>query len=376
MIITAAIWLVFVAATVRPPFRGGRIGFVVFVATMSFNEIPLVLLTVFAISLVFSGPPTGLPESLAAAVLVGATAAGLVWLQVRARTARAALEVGLDRGLGRQWRTTLPDQVPHGGLPSVPWRLGVLLPFRRRMPGVTRRRNMTYGPDPAHRVDLYRGPGRGAGRPVLIHLHGGGFASGRKSREGVTMLNQLAENGWLCLSANYRLRNAGQHPHPLIDAKRVIAWTREHADELGADASSIFLAGCSAGAHLAVCAALTSDRTDLQPGFDDADTSVAGAIALYGYLGPRTAAVSSSPVLLARPDAPPILIVHGADDTAVPIDDARTVADCLGAASQSPVVFIGLPHTQHSFDRFASVRARMAADAAEAFLNWARHSTS
>jgi acetyl esterase/lipase len=208
---------------------------------------------------------------------------------------------------------------------------------------------------------------------VLIHLHGGGFVSGHKSRESVTTLNQLARNGWLCLSGNYRLRSAGQHPNPLLDTKRLIAWTRENADELGADSSSVFLAGCSAGAHLAVCAALTSDLAELQAGFDDADTSVAGVIAFYGYLGPRTAAPSSSPALLAGPGAPPMLIVHGADDTAVPVNDARTVAEALARASQSPVVFIELPHTQHSFDRFASVRSRMAADAAEAFLNWARN---
>ena len=247
----------------------------------------------------------------------------------------------------------------------------ILLPFQRRERGVTRRRNVAYGPDRAHRVDIYRPSATAGPSPVLIHLHGGGFVSGGKSRETQPLLNQLAAQGWLCLSGNYRLRGAAQHPNPLIDVKRLIAWTRENADELGADPSSVFLAGCSAGGHLAVSAALTPNQAELQPDFDTADTSVAGVVAFYGYLGPRSADPTSSPATLARPDAPPMLVIHGTHDTAIPVDDARAVAARLGQVSRSPVVFIELPHAQHSFDRFASIRARVAADAATAFLTWA-----
>jgi len=209
-------------------------------------------------------------------------------------------------------------------------------------------------------------------RPVLLHLHGGGFVQGGKSREGITILNHLAAHGWLCLSANYRLGAAGEHPNPLVDTKRVIAWVRENAQDYGADPSQIFVVGSSAGGHLAVSAALTAGHAELQPGFEAADTGVAGVVVLYGYLGARTAARSSSPALLARPEAPPMLIVHGAHDTMVPPSSTRAVAATLRSASHNPVVFIELPSAQHSFDFFASVRARSAADAAEAFLNWAR----
>lgn len=49
----------------------------------------------------------------------------------------------------------------------------------------------------------------------------------------------------------------------------------------------------------------------------------------------------------------------------------KGVSAGLARASRSPVVFIELPNTQHSFDIFASVRSRTVAGAAEAFLNWA-----
>jgi len=372
MIVTSAIWLAFVAVALWPPFRRGPLGFAVFVITMTFNEIPAIPLLAFVTSIVFAGRPSGALETVLAVGLVGATSAGLVWLQMRAHDARGAFEAGLDERLGEGWRSVLRAERLRGSLLPTPWAAGILLPFPRRGRGVMRSRNLRYGPHRAHTVDVYRAVAGPGARPVLIHLHGGGFVSGRKSRESVALLNRLATDGWLCLSANYRLRQDGLHPNPLIDVKRLIAWTRENADELGADSSSVFLAGCSAGAHLAVSAALTWDGDGLQPGFEAADARVAGVIAFYGYLGPRTADPSSSPRLLARSDAPPMLIVHGTNDTAVPVEDVRAVAADLDRASRQPVVFVELPQTQHSFDRFASVRSRVAADAAETFLLWAR----
>lgn len=370
MLVTAAIWALFVAVTLRPPFRHGPLGFAVFVMTMTFNEMPLLMLTVFIVSMGLTGHPDGSAWAAVAAVLGGATVAGLIWLQVRARTARAALEVGLRQGLGQQWQTARCGDGPGGQLPPTPWWPGVLLPLQRRTRCVTKVRDLSYGPESAHRVDIYRGPQISTLRPVLIHLHGGGFVSGGKSRESVALLNHLATRGWLCLSANYRLRADGQHPNPLIDTKRLIVWIRENSDSFGADPSQVFLAGCSAGGHLAVCAALTPNAAEFQSGFEAAETGVAGVIVLYGYLGPRTSALSSSPASLARPDGPPMLVVHGADDTAVPVSSTHAVAAATGGVSRSPVAFVELPHTQHSFDQFASVRSRMVASAAEAFLNW------
>jgi dipeptidyl aminopeptidase/acylaminoacyl peptidase len=66
-----------------------------------------------------------------------------------------------------------------------------------------------------------------------------------------------------------------------------------------------------------------------------------------------------------------VLIVHGANDTAVPVSSAQAVATVIRRRSGSPVVFVELPQTQHSFDRFASVRSRMVAAGAGAFLEWA-----
>ncbi len=61
------------------------------------------------------------------------------------------------------------------------------------------------------------------------------------------MLYRLAGRGWVCISANYRLSPAARFPDHLVDAKKVIAWVREHGARYGADASNLVVAGSSAG---------------------------------------------------------------------------------------------------------------------------------
>ena len=124
---------------------------------------------------------------------------------------------------------------------------------------------------------------------MLVHFHGGHFQIGGKTREARPLLHRLTSQGWVCISATYRLGQAGRFPNSLIDAKQVIRWARSHAAEYGADTSVLIMAGSSAGAHLASMAALTPNDPAFQPGFEDADTAVNAAVCLYGYYGDREA---------------------------------------------------------------------------------------
>ena len=89
-------------------------------------------------------------------------------------------------------------------------------------------------------------------------------------------------HGWVGFNIDYRLSPAATFPDHLVDVKRAIAWVREHAAEYGADPDFICLTGGSAGGHLCALAALTADDPAYQPGFEDADTSVAAAVPFYG----------------------------------------------------------------------------------------------
>jgi acetyl esterase/lipase len=182
----------------------------------------------------------------------------------------------------------------------------------------------------------------------------------------------LASNGWFCVSANCRLPRDSCYPAALIDAKAVIAWVREHATDYGGDPATVFLAGSSAGAHLAAMAALTADDRSLQPGFEAADTSVAGAICLYGFYGTPTwidiePGAPSSPLEQISNSAPPLFIAHGELDSFVPVTGARHFVHRLRANSTAPVVYAELPGAQHTFDLYHSIRFESVIDGIEAF---------
>ena len=201
------------------------------------------------------------------------------------------------------------------------------------------------------------------------HVSTCGFTGGRKSKEGRLLLNRLATDGWLGISADYRLRPEAQFPDQLVDLKRVIAWAREHAARHGADASRVFVAGGSAGAHLSVMAALTQGDASFQPGFEDADTSVAGAIPLYGWFGTvyDDDAVPSTPMAYDARSAAPVMVVHGSHDTLVGVEPARRLVAKLRAESQAPVLYAELPGAQHTFDLFRSIRMELVVAAVRVF---------
>jgi acetyl esterase/lipase len=148
----------------------------------------------------------------------------------------------------------------------------------------------------------------------------------------------------------------------LDDAHRIITWAREHAVELGADPARIVIAGSSAGAHLALTAALTAGT----------EAKVAAAIGLYGYYGVvDSGGLSSQPAAHVHPDAPPVMIVHGEQDTLLPAGLQMRLVDALRRTSCSPVVYAELPGAQHTFDLLHSLRFELVVDALWAFCSWA-----
>jgi acetyl esterase/lipase len=306
--------------------------------------------------------------------LAALTTAGLAAITRRQLQARPALERAMAEALGPGWRTAIDPELAARLRRRLPLARILLLPLSRRRRDVERVANIAYG-DAGRRnlLDLYRHRAHPSGGPVLIHLHGGGYTQGRKNSQSLPLLYRLASQGWVCVSANYRLRPAARHPDHLIDLKKVIAWVRAHGPEYGADPGLLFVSGSSAGAHMASLAALTPNDPAFQPGFEDADTSVTAAIGLNGWYGgyyglPET----SSPVAHVRPDAPPFFIAHGDHDTVAPVEVARRFAGTLSGVSTNPVVYAELPGAQHAFDLFGSLRFERVVDAIEAFTAWVR----
>lgn len=91
----------------------------------------------------------------------------------------------------------------------------------------------------------------GAGRPVLVYLHGGGFTLGdRVAYDAFTRLLAV-RTGWAVLFVDYRL--APEHPFPAAveDCETAFDWLLSHGEDLGVDTAIIAVAGDSAGGNLA-----------------------------------------------------------------------------------------------------------------------------
>ncbi|THV29030.1 alpha/beta hydrolase [Glycomyces paridis] len=345
--------LAFLAFPALPvPRLRERPGTLVFLLAMTVNELPFLAIALFTAStgLALAEGDLASPVAIAAAV-VGAACIALTTVR-STRTERA-----LQAALGS---IAVTKRVSYASI--------LLRPFGFRPGSVERTANVPYGPaGKRNLMDVYRHRSHPTGSPVLIHFHGGYYAMGRKNTQSRPMLHRLASQGWLCISANYRLRPDAVFEDHIVDAKRVVAWVREHAAEWGADPDRIVLTGSSAGAHMSTVAAFTQDRPEYQPGFEDADTSVSAVVGLGGFYGPYFGrGADTDPFALARPDAPPVLVVHGDHDSLVHVSVARAFGKRLREVSDRNV-YAELPGAHHGFDLFHSPRFEAVVNAVEAF---------
>lgn len=371
--VALAAWCTFFA--VVAPRRPNVLAKASWLFGMVINELPFLaiyyLVAATALAAAEGDLDSGIGKFTAALAVV--TVAGLIVSAQRGVRTKQSVERALALGLGADWR----DRVAAPLRGHRPWARILLIPFIRSRADVERIDNIRYG-DAGRRnlLDIYRRRDAPQNAPVLVYFHGGGFTTGKKSQEARPLLTRLASQGWVCISANYRLRPQAQFPDHQIDAKKVIAWVRQNGHRYGADPSRLFVAGSSAGANIAGLCALTPNDPRFQPGFETVDTTVTGAILLYGYYGHYFGAEPSGPAPALQPqryirkDAPPIFIAHGTNDGWGTVEGARHFAARLRRAADNTVVYAELPGGQHSFDVFHSPRFEAVVDGAEAFTAW------
>lgn len=323
---------------------------------------------------------------------------GLIGLERIGRRAYQPLTSALDAELGIDRRTTTADIWPRpDGAPAK--RAGVWRTLRIYREYVTDiDGNIPYGDCGSRNyLDVWRRPDLDpAGRaPVLLQVHGGAWMVSNKREQAQPLMSHLAELGWVCVSINYRLSPRSTWPDHIVDVKRAIAWVKDHIAEYGGDPDWIAITGGSAGGHLSALAALTPNLAEFQPGFEDADTRVQAAVPFYGVydineggapvhdlLVPTTQTYvfkekrsrcpemyrTASPVSHISEDAPPFFVLHGTNDSLVPVQQNRDFAAKLRRVSKAPVVYAELPFAQHAFDIFASPRSAHSTVAVEQFL--------
>ena len=184
-------------------------------------------------------------------------------------------------------------------------------------------------------------------RPVLIWVCGGGFESMDRD-VWMPEMQYFARNGYAVASIEYRTHNLSPFPGLIEDAKAAVRYLRAHASQFGLDPSRIAMMGESAGGYITSMVAVTGKIRDFDTGENlDQSSEIQAAVNIYGrtrqVLGwhekveQKRTRNSTELLLNGKPDdipeiyekatpstylhkdVPPFLIMHGSEDTTVPM---------------------------------------------------------
>jgi acetyl esterase/lipase len=130
-----------------------------------------------------------------------------------------------------------------------------LAEFERHPPGapVDERLDVQYADGADGRntmLDAFGPAGVDRPLPTVVWIHGGAWISGGKEIVA-PYLRILAAEGYRTIGLNYTISPEATYPTAIRQLGAALGYIRDHAEELGVDATRIVLAGDSAGAQLA-----------------------------------------------------------------------------------------------------------------------------
>lgn len=209
--------------------------------------------------------------------------------------------------------------------------------------------------------------------PAILWICGGSFLVMDRS-VWMPELLRFARAGYVVASMEYRTGNEAPFPASLSDAKAAVRYLKAHADEFCIDPCRIAVMGESAGAVLATQTALMSGRREYDTGdHPDYDSSVHALVDFYGtavssvnavragdnvpdwamraYIGEDTkerwaCAYAGNYI---SDQTPPTLIIHGRNDSVVPIGSSREFYNTMKERG-ADVTLIEVEDAEHGDD--------------------------
>lgn len=203
------------------------------------------------------------------------------------------------------------------------------------------------------------------GSAVLI-APGGGYSLIVVEHEGWETARWFARRGTTAYVMTYRLPQQGwaaESDTPLQDAQRAMRVVRSRAEADGFDPDRIMMLGFSAGGHVAGSLAMRFAASVYQPvdAVDNLSARPDAAVLVYPvatmqepavHMGSRQNLIGANPSAetISRysleesvpADAPPTVLIHAADDRAVPPENSISLFEALNEA--------GIPAALHIFD--------------------------
>ena len=234
--------------------------------------------------------------------------------------------------------------------------------------------------------------------PVIVWVCGGAWITMEKSAH-LPFWMDLARNGYIIASVEYRMSSTKHFPAQLEDVKAAIRYLRAHAEEFHIDVQHIVIGGESAGGHLAALAGVTGECSEFDVGENlDQSSSVQAVLDFYGPASFAPASGNSQdgkeqeekpeflqgpdPVEMllgyspkndpekaeraaalsyVNPDTPPFFIIHGTADPVVSIEGSRALAAKLKENGCS-VEMVEIEDAQHADPRIYQEETRQRID--------------
>jgi acetyl esterase/lipase len=185
---------------------------------------------------------------------------------------------------------------------------------------------LRYGAEPRQQLDVYQ-PAVSNNGIVVVFFYGGGWSTGERG-EYRFVAQTLTRDGATVVIPDYRTYPTGVFPDFMHDAAAAVAWTHKNIAQYGGDPKKIYLMGHSAGGHIATLLALDKQYLAAQGLGADVLAGVVGLAAPTNFaatleakyrpaFGNQAGLERAQPIHYARGDAPPLLLLHGADDRVV-----------------------------------------------------------
>jgi acetyl esterase/lipase len=209
-----------------------------------------------------------------------------------------------------------------------------------------------FGSDARQRLDVWAPEDASAKLPVIVFFYGGSWKSGDRDGYGFAA-RALAARGFVVVVPDYRLVPQVRWPAFVEDGAAALKWVAASIANHGGDPARIGVIGHSAGAHIALLLSL-----DRRWGVADHIKAAVGLAGPYDFrpfepggaaeaaLGNAPDLADTQPIHFARPDAPPLLLLHGdADETVKPRNSlalAKAITDQGGRATAK--LYPGIGH--------------------------------